>query len=447
MRKKLSYKIVCLFMFFCATSYQVFSQACTADSPNVELTITSIDITDACAGDAPLNDAIEPTISINGMILTFQPANSANNCTLCTGSDVVPGNYSVTDGDLIDGCSNSTTISLGPAGGSTMVGVTVDAWEEDGGACMLDSGGINADDDITNLGMVNVDITQPTGSFVAGCYTYNYSIACPPPCEVSACKEVMLCITGVDLTEGDGLLSDADPVLVIGGNTYIWDNTVDPGDNGCTPLGDADATCTAGPACVTITTDMSAPNATTLMGVQAWEEDFDCGSSCTADTGCPGVFGDDDDNITSVSNIAITDVSMDGSFMIGDYEWCYEIASCTQLLELASTGLVVSACDDAGTPDNADDTYTFDLNPMITENVAGTLGANYTITAAPGPPPATTMGNYGAATTFGPLLISDGVQTITVSDASGCIEFDVLVVPPAACSGVDCPITPGVWSK
>lgn len=447
MRKYQFHKISCLFVLFCFTPYQVFSQ-CTATSSNVELTITSIDVTANCSGEPPAtNNALETTISINGQVLTFSPSGSSDGCTFCTGANPVPGNYPVTNADLIDGCSASTTISLGPAGGSTMIGVTVDSWEEDGGACMYNSGGINADDDFVSLGIVNVDITQPTGSFVAGCLTYNYSISCPAPCEVSACKEVTICITGVDVTEGD-VFDNADPVLVIGGNTYIWNNGVSPGDNGCSPLGNSDGTCTApaGPACVTITTNQTATNSATLMNVQAWEEDFDCGGPCTADDNC-GFFGNNDDNITGVSNIALTDVSMDGSFMIGDYVWCYEVTSCTQLLELAGDGLVVSACDDAGTPSNTDDTYTFDLNPMITENVVGSLGANYTISAAPGPPPATTMGNYGAATTFGPLLISDGVQTITVSDASGCIEFDVLVVPPAACSGVDCPITPGVWSK
>jgi len=438
-----------LWLLIAISVIEVKSQACDANSTNVELTITSIDITAACAGEPPAtDDALEATISINGQILTFSPSGSSDGCVICGGASPVPGNYPVTNADLIDGCSPSTTISLGSAGGSTMVGVTVDVWEEDGGACMYDSGGINADDDFVSLGMVNVDITQPTGSFVAGCYTYNYSIACPAPCEVSACKEVTICISGVDVTEGDGLLGDADPVLVLGGNTYIWDNGVSPGDDGCTPLGNSDGTCTApaGPACVTISTDQAATNSATLMGVQAWEEDFGCGNSCTADTNC-GFFGDNDDNVTGISNIVLTDVSMDGSFMIGDYVWCYEVTSCIQLLELADEGLVVSACDDIGTPDNADDTYTFDLNPIINENIAGSLGANYSISATPGPTPAVTMGNYGAATTFGPLLITDGPQTITVTDASGCISFDVLVVPPAACSGVDCPITPGTWSK
>lgn len=426
-------------------SNNIFAQACDAMSTNVELTITSIDITGACNGDPPFNTSIEPSISINGQVFTFQPAGSADNGI--TGSNVNAGNYPVTNGDLIDGCSSSTTLSIGGANGATMVPVTVEAWEEDAGVCTLDSGGINSDDDINTATTLMVDITQATGSFTLGCYTYNYGIACPAPCEANACKEIQICITGAALNEGDGILGNADPTLTIGGNTYQWDNAIDP-DGTIQPLGDADATCDGpGPACVTFTTDMNNLNGTTLMGVQAWEEDFDCGSNCTADTGC-GFFGDDDDNIVGPSNIALSGVNQDGTFMIGDYTWQYEITSCVQLIELADAGLVISACDDAGTEDDADDTYTFDLNPNIIENVAGSLGANYTITAAPGPAPATTMGNYGAATTFGPLLIADGAQTITVADASGCLTFDVLVSPPAACSMViDCTIPSGTWSK
>lgn len=435
----------------CCLTLLLFSQysfgQCDANSPNVELTITSIDITAACAGDPPLNSAIEPSISINGTIITFQPAGSANDCTICTSSDVVPGNYPVTNADIIDGCSPSTTISLGAAGGSTMIPVTVEAWEEDSSPCMFDPTGINADDDIFANTTFMVDITQPTGSFVTGCYTYNYSIACPEPCEVSACKEVQICITGVAVTEGDGILSDPDPAITIGGNTYLWDNGIPSADGSIYPLGNADATCTAGPACVTFITDMAATNATTLMGVQAWEEDFDCGSSCTPDPDC-GLFGDDDDNVTAVSNVAITNVNIDGTFLVGDYEWQYEVTSCTQLLVASSDGLVVSSCSDESTLDDMDDTYTFDLDPLITEQVAGSLGTGYDI-AFSNPVSngyvAPTNNAYGAATTFGPLLISDGPQIVTISDQSGCISFDVLVSPPAACSS--CGITSGTWSK
>jgi len=51
MKKYQFYKIACVFVLFCFVSHQAFSQACTADAPNVEITIESVEILAGCDGD------------------------------------------------------------------------------------------------------------------------------------------------------------------------------------------------------------------------------------------------------------------------------------------------------------------------------------------------------------------------------------------------------------
>lgn len=85
---------------------------------------------------------------------------------------------------------------------------------------------------------------------------------------------------------------------------------------------------------------------------------------------------------------------------------------------------VISICNNAGTTNtNADDTFTFVLNPS-----GGTT--NYTISGAISAGPF----NYGAPTTpFGPFLISSGNKIILLTDANGC-TLNVTVTAPATCS-------------
>jgi len=50
-----------ILIFFCMTSYQVFSQ-CTADTPNVEITIESVEILPDCDGNPTLDGTMKPII-------------------------------------------------------------------------------------------------------------------------------------------------------------------------------------------------------------------------------------------------------------------------------------------------------------------------------------------------------------------------------------------------
>jgi len=50
-----------ILMFFCITSYQIFSQ-CTADTPNVEIAIESVEILLGCDGNPTLDGTMKPII-------------------------------------------------------------------------------------------------------------------------------------------------------------------------------------------------------------------------------------------------------------------------------------------------------------------------------------------------------------------------------------------------
>lgn len=91
---------------------------------------------------------------------------------------------------------------------------------------------------------------------------------------------------------------------------------------------------------------------------------------------------------------------------------------------------VIALCNNAGTTNtNADDTFTFTLNPS-----GGTT--NYSVSGAVTGGPF----NYGVASTaFGPFLISSGSKVIILTDTNGC-TLNVTVAPPATCS--NCSPTP-----
>jgi len=90
----------------------------------------------------------------------------------------------------------------------------------------------------------------------------------------------------------------------------------------------------------------------------------------------------------------------------------------------------IAICNDNNTPGtDADDTYTFTLNP------SGGSGTTYTVS---GGVTASSPINYGAPSNpFGPFNISTGPKTITITDANGCSLSNVTITPPATCSS--CP--------
>jgi hypothetical protein len=106
-------------------------------------------------------------------------------------------------------------------------------------------------------------------------------------------------------------------------------------------------------------------------------------------------------------------------------------ASCSNACVLASSGLAVGACNNAGTGSNpADDTYTITLNPTGTN-----LAAGYAVTGFPAGYAGITTGNYGSATTFGPFLISAGSFNLSIEDnGAGACNTTASVTAPASCS-------------
>lgn len=110
-----------------------------------------------------------------------------------------------------------------------------------------------------------------------------------------------------------------------------------------------------------------------------------------------------------------------------------EISSCSDpavsCCTVQSTGLVVSACDDGGTPsDSSDDTFSFDLDP------AGLgIGTTYTVTDAAG----TVLGNgtYGTPLTVPGNIAGGGDLNLTITDDNDMMcTLAVVVVDPGSCS-------------
>lgn len=150
-------------------SYQSFGQ-CDPSVANddVIITITSIDA-NGCDGDPFGFSDLEAAISINGTVFEFSGVNDGGN-TPVTGAN--------------EGCNGgSNTINLGPTtAGTSMVSTMIEIWEEDGcGACSYGTGTFcNDDADHAPPTAVNIDISQPTGSFSTGsCLVYNYEVSCP----------------------------------------------------------------------------------------------------------------------------------------------------------------------------------------------------------------------------------------------------------------------------
>ncbi|PHI19832.1 hypothetical protein CEQ90_10590 [Lewinellaceae bacterium SD302] len=83
-------------------------------------------------------------------------------------------------------------------------------------------------------------------------------------------------------------------------------------------------------------------------------------------------------------------------------------------------------CDDNGTNDPSDDTYTFQLTVTGENTSGGWLAAD-----------SNEVHPYGTAVTFGPYLIANGPVSITVLDTleNNCTA-EVMIVPPATCSPV-----------
>ncbi|MEZ4913236.1 MAG: hypothetical protein R2798_04175 [Chitinophagales bacterium] len=160
---------------------------------------------------------------------------------------------------------------------------------------------------------------------------------------------------------------------------------------------DVSVTCTAG--------DCSSCNATGLLYADGLQ------SVCTIPSG----FG--------MATVTFTDASGNCFALRDDVS---EDSNCP-LCSLTDAG-VMTVCDDAGTGDPSDDTFTVTLNPTGS-GIGGTYSVSGDITAA--------NIAYGSAQAVGgSFLISGGDLTITITDdATGtCTLVDVVVPAPAPCS-------------
>ncbi len=299
-------------------------------------------------------------------------------------------------------------------------------------------------------------------------FTFSTDGNCPELCAASACKDVTICIDGLAINtnvSNDDAFSDLDVTLELGGVVYQWDNSVASEDGveyavGAANSGEDACSGDGQQACISFTTTFDNTDGFIIPNVSAWEEDYGgCGTDCDYNDGvssCSGLFDDADDpnpGAPNGVNAVIENISQndpDAKFVIGAFEFFYSITSCTALYELQSNGASIGVCSNEGTSDETDDTYTFDLNPVITDvNAAANLTGTYDIAFSSAPSngyTAPTGNTLGSATTFGPLLISDGAQIVTVTAAGGCITFDVLISPPASCSSVTCPTLNGITS-
>jgi len=167
-----------IFLLTSLVTYDLFSQCDTSiANDEVIITITSIDAS-GCDGDPAFFTDLEASISINGTVFEFGG---------------IPNNTNTPTSGANEGCNGgNNTINIGPStAGSSMVSTTIEIWEEDGcGACSYGTGTFcNDDADHDGPAGLNVDISQPTGSFSLpnSCFTYNYTVSCPPPpsCEAN----------------------------------------------------------------------------------------------------------------------------------------------------------------------------------------------------------------------------------------------------------------------
>lgn len=92
--------------------------------------------------------------------------------------------------------------------------------------------------------------------------------------------------------------------------------------------------------------------------------------------------------------------------------------------DITTDGLTIIDCDDQGTADPSDDTYTFQLDPT-----GNGLGFQYDLAGGIAGSTAT----YGLPVTF-TRPISLGPITYTITDKSGGCTFEGTVTPPAPCS-------------
>ncbi|MEN0004136.1 MAG: hypothetical protein AAF798_08335 [Bacteroidota bacterium] len=105
--------------------------------------------------------------------------------------------------------------------------------------------------------------------------------------------------------------------------------------------------------------------------------------------------------------------------------------TCSDLCDVG-VQIVNVKCNDEGTTDPSDDTFTF----QVLANGEGLDGLSWTATD-----PDNTTGTFGTLADFGPYLISDGDVTFTImgDDNSLCI-VGVYVTPPPSCSEPPCTI-------
>ncbi len=424
MKKQILFLICC---FLSIISVNKAVAQCDANSPNVEVTIESVEILGGCDGDPTLDNTLEPTISINGNVLVFAPSNSADGNAL--GANAIPGVYVLSDADLVNGCSNSTTVGIGAAGGSTMVPVTIDIWEEDGcGDCEYGTGSLcNDDADLANLGTVNVDITQATGSFASGCYIFNYSVDCPPPCDPTNCSnDVQIIFTSVDAGGCDGdVTSTVEAAIEINGTVYEF--SVE--DSGNTTVSAANENC-AGTETIDFGTIPAGQTSIALGGISVWEEDG-CGN-CSYGTG--SLCNDDADLQTGISH-TIDLNQIGGSISGGCFTFNYDIV-CTSLCCLsagATAGTPICAGDDAIFNVSFNDSDTPTTYEVFDQTNGVIIGSGMSSPIA-----ATVVG----PTTAGPITIVVQSQ----SDPGGCVTPPIVVTLPE-CPEAECVIPNGTWSK
>lgn len=112
-------------------------------------------------------------------------------------------------------------------------------------------------------------------------------------------------------------------------------------------------------------------------------------------------------------------------------------SACSSTCDITASGLIVSVCNDNGTPtDPADDTYTVTFNPT-----GANIGADYFISINMEFP--TGPYTYGTTTpAMGPYFIISGVIPYTIQDATDpACTLDGTITPPASCSGTSCTIS------
>lgn len=293
---------------------------------------------------------------------------------------------------------------------------------------------LSATCNLTDAGLANITCDDNGTPTIPGDDTFSFDLN-PAGTNLGATYNITGDVTQSGISYG---VTNFGPYPISGGDLNITITDVDDGSCTIVETVTAPAPCSTPPCNITdpgLTNIQCNNNGTpSIPGDDTFTFDLnptgtDLGASYTIDGGASGTYGSATTfgpyNISDGDlGITITDISTDCSY--GPFT-VNAPATCSSDCNLDSSGLSDILCDNLTTlNDEADDTFSFKLNPTGTY-----LGSTYSVSGD-----VTQSGiPYGTATTFSGYLISAGNLSITITDdATGTCQLIETVTAPNPCS-------------